>query len=146
MGTVADEGMSNKLAGKQNMCLNPFFKPMLEGGGFFDGNARLHSVLGCKKLTLCLLSAPPACSNNWCRETGQYSASKVFVWHRLDSSRPPARPILFHRAKHYNISSIEKSHHQLEVMHEGSQSWGIGGKFLLFLKIPHEKPLVVTFS
>ena len=35
---------------------------MPEEGGGFDGNARLHYVLGHQKLPLCLLSAPPACS------------------------------------------------------------------------------------
>ena len=65
---------------------------MLEKGGFFVGNVQLHCVLGCKRLPLCLLSAPPTFSNDWCMEAGQYGASKVFVWHRLDSSRPPTYP------------------------------------------------------
>ena len=110
---VADPGMSNKLAGKQNMCLNPFFKPMPEGGGFFDGNARLHFVLRC--IPGC--STSPSCI--WCREVWPVQRKQSLCVVPPDCSWLPA-----YRGCSFNaLNTLPQGESSVSVWKKGEPGW-----------------------
>ena len=114
---VADPGMSNKLAGKQNMCLNPFFKPMPEGGGFFDGNARLHFVLRC--IPGC--STSPSCI--WCREVWPVQRKQSLCVVPPDCSWLPA-----YRGCSFNaLNTLPQGESSVSVWKRGNQDERIRG-------------------
>ena len=59
----------------------------------------------------------------------------------------PVRTIIFHRATVLTFRSIEKCPHELEVMHERADNHeALVGTFSVRFNIPHEKPLLGTFS